>query len=100
MALPALRPQVLKTRHVLPADRHRPQEHLLGAHPEAVISVLLPVDDEFFVRLAVTGRTDDGVLLALVVPVAAWLNGSHGITPGVSARFSARAGRAGLPPLP
>jgi hypothetical protein len=39
-----------------------------------VFSVFLPVDDEFFQRLAVPGRADDGVLVALEVPVATGLD--------------------------
>jgi hypothetical protein len=34
-----------------------------------VVAVFLPVDDEFFLGFAVVGYADDGVLVALEVPV-------------------------------
>src|SRR5205807_7233649 len=62
-------------------DLDRLGEHLLGAHPQAVVAVLLPVDDHLFQRLAVLGRAEDGVLVALEVPVAPWRHRGHGLTP-------------------
>src|SRR5262249_48629359 len=73
--------KVLKPRYGLTIDLNRSQKHLLRAHPKAVVAVFLPVDDEFFLGFAVQSHAEDGVLLALIVPVAAWLYGCHGMTP-------------------
>src|SRR5262245_6837009 len=73
--------KVLKPRNDLTTDLNRFLKHLLGAHPKAVVAVFLPIDDEFFLGFAVQSHAEDRVLLALVVPVAAWLHGGHGMTP-------------------
>lgn len=39
-----------------------------------MVAVILAVDDEFFQCLAVPGDTEDDVLLALVVAIAAFLH--------------------------
>jgi hypothetical protein len=44
---------ISKPGHCLTINRHRFQEHLLRAHPQAVVAVLLAVDDEFFLGFAV-----------------------------------------------
>src|SRR6185312_13825009 len=72
----AARSQALKTRHILSINLHRLGEHHFGAYPQAMFAVLLPVDNEFFQRLAVPGRADDGVLVSFVVPVATGLDRS------------------------
>src|SRR5262249_16077544 len=65
--------KVLKPRNDLTTDLNRFLKHLLRAHPMAVVAVFLPVDDEFFLGFAVQRHAEDGILLALVVPIAAWL---------------------------
>ncbi len=73
----AARSQGLKTRRFATFDPHRLGEHRLWADPKSVISVLLPVDDEFFERLAMTRRADHGVLVSLVMPIATARNFTH-----------------------
>jgi hypothetical protein len=63
----------LKPRYCLTIDLNRFQEHLLRAHPKPVVAVFLAVDDEFFLGFAEQSHAEDGILLALVVPIAAWL---------------------------
>jgi hypothetical protein len=60
---------ISKPRYGLTINRHRFQEHLLRAHPQAVVAVFLAVDDEFFLCFAVQSHADDRVLLALVMAV-------------------------------
>src|SRR5438105_1996585 len=69
-----------KPGHGLTINRHRFQKHLLRSHPQAVVAVFLPVDDEFFLGFAVQSHAEDRVLVSLVVPVAPWLHGGHGFT--------------------
>ena len=45
------------------------QEHQLGLDPEAVIAVLLPIDHKFLLGFSVQSYTNNGIFLALVVPI-------------------------------
>ena len=70
--------KILETRHRSPFDLNRLQEHRQGPHPEPVVIILLAVDHQFLFRLAVTGNTDHGVVLAFVVAVTSRLDAIHG----------------------
>ena len=54
-------PHILEPWHRPASHVHRLHEHGLGPHPQPVVPVLLPVDHQFFLGLAVAGHTDDGV---------------------------------------
>jgi hypothetical protein len=55
LANSCLAANVLRPRHCLTFAFNRFQEHLLPAHPQAVVAVFLPVDYEFFLRFAMSG---------------------------------------------
>src|SRR5690606_30735391 len=73
----AARPQWFKAWHFSPIVLHPLPEHLPGAHPQAMFPVLLSVHDQCFQRLTMPGRSDDGVFIALVMPVATGWDGCH-----------------------
>ena len=76
-----LRANQSKPRHLPPINHDRLGEHRRRADPEAVVAILLPVDDELLERLAVPGDAKHRVLVSLVVAIATRADFRHALLP-------------------
>lgn len=69
--------QKLEARYRAAGHVDRLDEHRRRPHPEAAIAILLAIDHERLERFAVAGDAEHGVLVPLVVAIAAGRNGVH-----------------------